>query len=191
MNRSEAKTNAKQSLKGNWVYGIVTVVLYEILVSVATMLVGIGYLLFGIPLQIGEISVFDEGRKTKKFEIEKLFSGFSDGLGNRVLLSIMEMIFTFLWTLLLIVPGIIKAYSYKAAAYISYVHPEMTWNECLNKSKEVTKGHKWELFVFDLSFIGWYLLCILSFGIGFLWLLPYMRSAEVEFINANIYKLEK
>lgn len=89
------------------------------------MLVGIGYLLFGIPLQIGMISVFDGGRTNKKWEIEKLFSGFSNGLGSRVLLSIMENIFIFLWSLLFLVPGIIKSYAYRAASYISYCHPEM------------------------------------------------------------------
>lgn len=66
-----------------------------------------------------------------------------------------------------------------------------TWNECLNESKKVTKGHKWELFVFDLSFIGWDILCTLSLGIGFLWLLPYKAAAEVSFIDGNIYKLSK
>ena len=103
----------------------------------------------------------------------------------------MENIFIFLWSLLFLVPGIIKSYAYRAASYISYCHPEMEWNECLNESKKVTKGHKWELFVFDLSFIGWDILCTLSLGIGFLWLLPYKAAAEVSFIDGNIYKLSK
>lgn len=191
MTRAEAKVEAKKTLSGNWVYGIITTVLYQIIAGLFGIVVGIGILLFGVTLKIGDIAVFDEARKNHKFEIDKLFSGFSDGLGERVLLSIMMNVFTFLWSLLLIVPGIIKSYAYCAAPYISYIHPEMTWSQCLDKSKEITKGRKWELFVFDLSFIGWNLLCILSLGIGYLWLASYKTAALVSFVNGRIYKLEK
>lgn len=67
------------------------------------------------------------------------------------------------------------------APFICEDHPELTENECIDKSKEMMNGHKWDLFLLDLSFIGWYLLGIVSLGIGLLWVLPYYNSARVKF----------
>ena len=90
-------------------------------------------------------------------------------------------LFVFLWSLLLFVPGIIAAYRYRLAPYLMAQHPEMGIREAVNESKRLMAGHKGRLFCLDLSFIGWAILCALSFGIGYLWLIPYMQAADAAF----------
>lgn len=83
------------------------------------------------------------------------------------------MIFTFLWTLLLIVPGIIKSLSYSLAPYILADNPELTANEAINRSMQMMQGHKMDLFLIVLGYAGFALLSILALGIPLLWLYPY------------------
>ena len=90
-------------------------------------------------------------------------------------------IFIFLWSLLLIVPGIVKAYAYAMTPYILVERPELSVNEAIGLSRRMMKGRKFDLFYLHLSFIGWALLCILTLGIGFLWLYPYMMTAQAAF----------
>ncbi|HHV09035.1 MAG TPA: DUF975 family protein [Clostridiales bacterium] len=101
--------------------------------------------------------------------------------GRAFLLRLLMTIFTFLWTLLLIIPGIIAVYSYAMAPYILEENPGMTATEAITCSKEMMRGNKWRLFCLQISFIGWVILCIFTCGIGFLWLSPYMAMAEVAF----------
>lgn len=94
-------------------------------------------------------------------------------LVSALLLTLLISIFTFLWTLLLIVPGIIAALSYSQAMYIKADNVDMEPMDVIAKSKQMMKGHKWELFVLGLSFIGWILLCAVTLGIALIWFLPY------------------
>lgn len=86
-----------------------------------------------------------------------------------------------LWTLLLIVPGIIKAFSYAMTPYILHDNPELSASEAIHRSRMMMSGHKFDLFWLYLGFIGWIFLCILTAGIGFLWLVPYMETAQAAF----------
>ncbi len=97
------------------------------------------------------------------------------------LVPLIVFIYTVLWSLLLIIPGIIKSLSYSMTYFISKDHPEYTINECIEESMRIMKGNKWRLFILQLSFIGWILLTILTLGIGILWLLPYMYITIVHF----------
>lgn len=90
-------------------------------------------------------------------------------------------IYTFLWTLLLIIPGIIAAFSYAMTPYILEENPYMPINEAIRQSKVMMYGNKWRLFCLEISFIGWALLSVLTCGIGFLWLAPYINAAECAF----------
>ena len=90
-------------------------------------------------------------------------------------------LFTILWTLLLIVPGIIAAFSYSMTPYILAENPDMTAREAIAESKYMMKGHKWELFCLGFSFIGWYLLASLTLGIGLLWVIPYQEASMAAF----------
>lgn len=95
--------------------------------------------------------------------------------------SFMVYIYTFLWGLLFIIPGIIKSYSYSMTYFISKDHPEYTVDKCIEESRRIMKGNKWRLFVLHLSFIGWAILCVLTLGIGFLWLTPYIQTTTIHF----------
>ena len=90
-------------------------------------------------------------------------------------------LFTALWTLLLIVPGIIKAYSYSMTPYILVDNPELSARDAIRKSQQMMVGQKFNLFYMQLSFIGWFFLACLTGGIGFLWLVPYYRTSEAVF----------
>lgn len=115
-----------------------------------------------------------------------------DGFGMflRVLwLSILQYIFTFLWSLLFIVPGFIAMYSYRQSLYLLIEHPEMSAFECIMESKRLMRGHKSELFVLDLSFIGWWLLSALPL-IGYLvsiWFMPFYKITQALYYRRLIY----
>lgn len=104
-------------------------------------------------------------------------------MGKAVWLRIRMSIFIFLWTLLLIIPGIIKSYSYSMAVFIMAENPEMSAKEAMEVSMRMMDGNKWRLFCLQLSFIGWEILCIFSLGIGFLWLNPYVNAATAAFYD--------
>ncbi len=97
-----------------------------------------------------------------------------------------------LWTLLFIIPGIIKTYSYAMTPYILHENPELSASEAIHRSRMMMKGHKFDLFWLQLSFIGWFFLCLLTTGIGFLWLQPYYYTAQAAFYEEvkSSYALE-
>jgi uncharacterized membrane protein len=90
-------------------------------------------------------------------------------------------LFTLLWALLLVIPGLIKAFAYSMAPFIIKDNPELSPNQAINLSVRMMKGHKFDLFWLLLSFIGWFFVCLLTLGIGFLWLMPYMQTALAAF----------
>lgn len=88
-------------------------------------------------------------------------------------------LYTFLWSLLLFIPGIVKSYAYSMTDYIIYENPNLSANQAITLSRELTRGAKWNLFVLDLSFIGWNLLSGLTFGLlGVLYVNPYYSTAH-------------
>lgn len=118
----------------------------------------------------------------KDVEFGQIFSKASM-FGKAFWLRLRMDIFTFLWTLLLIIPGIIKSYAYSMSGFILAENSEMTAKEAMKVSEKMMAGNKWRLFCLQFSFIGWQLLCILSLGIGFLWLTPYMNAATAAFYD--------
>lgn len=112
--------------------------------------------------------------------VGSLFSQFFQ-FGNGFCLSLLTGIYTALWTLLFIIPGIIASYSYAMAPFIQVEHPEYGANECIKCSKEMMRGHRWALFCLDLSFIGWSLLCIFTLGIGYPFVNAYKSAAHAAF----------
>lgn len=101
--------------------------------------------------------------------------------GHNLLGMLLMAIFTFLWTLLFIIPGVIKSFAYFLTPYILVDNPELSANEAINLSQKMMKGHKFDLFWLELSFIGWLILGILTLGIGYIWLMPYMMTATAAF----------
>jgi len=119
-------------------------------------------------------------RGGKKHMVKLMFSHFKN-YKRAVGTTFMVTLYTLLWSLLLIVPGIIKSFAYSMTYYISMDHPEYTVDECIEASRLMMDGHKWELFVLYLSFIGWILLGIITLGIGFLWIIPYFATTIAHY----------
>lgn len=121
-------------------------------------------------------------------EYTHLFRGFA--------MIFLQGLYILLWTLLLIIPGIIASLSYAMTPYIMAENPDMGANEAIAASKKMMKGQKENLFYLYLTFLGWWLLCLFTLGIGFLWLNPYMKAAEAAFYReisgkATATKLEE
>jgi uncharacterized membrane protein len=100
--------------------------------------------------------------------------------------AILVGIFTILWSLLLIIPGIIKGIAYSQVFFLLRDNPEYTALEAITESKKRMKGYKWKFFLLNLSFIGWAFIAIFTLGIGFLWLTPYILTANATFYNELI-----
>lgn len=117
---------------------------------------------------------------SKSITFNDTFVGFKH-FGSSLVLNLLITIFTALWSLLLIVPGIIMSHAYAMSYFILLDNPSLAPNEARKQSIQLMKGYKWKLFCLRFSFIGWYLLGILTLGILYFWILPYQRTAEAEF----------
>lgn len=110
-----------------------------------------------------------------------MFSYAFNGYWRNVWGMVLTRLFVLLWALLLIVPGLIKYYSYALTPYLLKDFPELSANQCINLSIKMMKGHKLDLFYLHLSFIGWIVPACLTGGIGCIWLVPYVSVAEAAF----------
>lgn len=174
---------AWNKLSGNWSTVVVAYLIYSLLLGVLSY-TGIGSLLLSGVLAIGMCVITLQISRLGKSGIESIFDGFRKGLGNNIVAGILVQIFTFLWTLLFIIPGIVKSYSYAMTYYILADNPDMAPTDAITESRKMMDGNKWRLFCLDLSFIGWYLLSILTLGILALWISPYNMMARAEFYES-------
>ena len=137
----------------------------------------------GGPVQVGQKRFFMESRDMEfgNAGVGKIFYSFSGGrYWNTVKVMLLRNIFIFLWTLLLVVPGIIKAYEYYMVPYILAENPDIHYKDALNLSREMMYGQKMNVFVLELSFIGWELLGAFACGIGIYFVLPYIEATFAE-----------
>ena len=206
---SELRSIARKALKGFWGLSVGVTLVYSILggqgvsfsnnsngngqmyaneympilttVLVISTILAIVKFIIGGPIQQGlcryNINLLTRENKPS---FNDLFSQFNN-FGNAFGLNFMIGLFTVLWALLLIVPGIIAAYRYALAPYLMVEDPNIGVMEAIRQSKELMKGKKWKLFCLHFSFIGWILLGVLTLGIGYLWLAPYMQAATTAF----------
>ncbi|MDM5360251.1 DUF975 family protein [Peribacillus sp. ACCC06369] len=125
-------------------------------------------------------------------DIPEVFAIYKDGRTSFKLIgaSILQGIFIFLWSLLLIIPGIIKSIAYSQQFFLLKDHPEYTVLESITESRKRMKGLKWKYFLMHLSFIGWGILCMFTLGIGLLWLIPYAGTTMAAFYNELIVPQE-
>lgn len=137
----------------------------------------------GNVLEVGKVRFFLRGFKDD-VDIGNLISTFNSNeyLGI-VKTQFLRGFYNFLWALLLIIPGIIKAYEYKMVPYIISEEPDLSADEAISRSRNMTDGHKWDMFVLDLSFLGWYLLGLLFFGIGSIFVYPYEEATYAKLYN--------
>lgn len=180
--RAEIKTMAKESFRGRYWFCVGVVVLYWV-VTMALGYTGVGSLILGGPILIGlnfvMINVFMGSPCDVGTMFTKAFEDFGRKLGGYLWMTL----FLFLWSLLLfafVIPGVVmiilKGYAYAMTPYILSDCPNVKAQDALKLSMRMMKGHKWELFVFQLSFIGWQLLNALTMGIlGIFWVGPYQQ----------------
>jgi uncharacterized membrane protein len=178
MNRRELKTLARESLKDNWGIAIGAMLLY-MLVTYILGATGIGSFFLGF-IVAGYYAVNLNLIRTKTAKIEDLFSGCKNFVTNFVAYLLMQ-VFIALWSLLFFIPGIVKSYSYAMTMYILNDHPEMSASEAITESRKMMNGHKAELFVLHLSFLGWIILSSFTFGILLLYVMPYMQATSAAF----------
>ena len=136
--------------------------------------------IIGGTVQLGYTQYLLKQHNHAHFDTHDLFSQFGrfkDGF----LQGFLRALYTVLWTLLFVIPGIVKAYAYAMTPFIMAENPEMTAKEAINASKELMDGHKGELFVLDLTFLGWDLLASLTLNIGCIFLNPYKNAAYAAF----------
>jgi len=193
---------ARSALKGNWglavlvifIQGIITAALEHSYESAAPFL-GINfYLLLFLqfilliiicgPLTIGLYYFFLKlAREEDSLDFEDLFWGFRNTIRSSLTYILMG-IFTLLWTLLFIIPGIIACISYTLTPFIINEEPDLSPNEAINRSKELMRGHKWEFFCLQCRFIGWSLLSIcFTLCIGLLWVAAYAQTSTALFYD--------
>ena len=207
MKISEIKYDARQSLKGEWGKVVGLTFLYLVLSAginlsieiyasggfinwlnqeytppLASILTAIISVIL-IPLSIAIVWFYLDLVREKNVEISQVFTIYTD---VKVMLkvigaSIMVGIFTFLWSLLLIIPGIIKGLAYSQTFMLLKDHPKYSIFEAITESRRRMQGYKWKYFLLNLSFIGWGILCLISLGIGFLWLTPYVYASNATF----------
>ena len=192
MNGAYCKEEAKRLLKGNWLMGFAVILIYCLISgAIGSFTASIGMFILSTSLYIAVNNVFISAYLGNGYEINHMVKGYDKGIGNRIALSALKTIYLMLWSLLFFIPGIIKSYSYALAEFISRENPEKTATECLDESKELMNGHKMDLFLFDLSFIGWHILSALTCGILYIYVMPYMYQARIIFIDKNIYRLNE
>lgn len=134
------------------------------------------------PIIVGGVSFFKQNVAEPPAPLGLLKTGFQN-FGHTFVTMFLRDLYLFLWTLLLIVPGIVKAYSYRMVPYILAENPDMPANEIITRSREMMNGNKWQAFVLDLSFLGWILLGVITLGLGIVfWTGPYIQST-----NAALY----
>ena len=150
--------------------------------SVIAALVGIALRIFVLnPLKMGCRAFFKTSAESPHQKMNDLGLGFRNGnYGSVVKTMFFRDLYTFLWSLLFIIPGIIKAYAYRMVPYILADNPKMDTSEAIALSRKMMDGQKWNAFVLDLSFLGWYLLGALALGIGTLFVHPYKFSTDAQ-----------
>ncbi|MGY6648772.1 DUF975 family protein [Wenyingzhuangia sp. IMCC45574] len=168
--------SARESLKGKWAIAVVGVLLHSLIISVGSYV----SLIIAGPLSLG-ISLFalniSRGNEVK---IEQIFKGFNH-FTNTLVAYLLYILYVFLWSLLFLIPGIIKALAFSMTFFILADNPELGYMEALEQSEQMMNGYKWKLFKLNLRFFGWALVCILTLGIGFFFLAPYVKVTYAKF----------
>jgi uncharacterized membrane protein len=177
----ELKAQARLALKDTYWYIFVILLIITGVLSASNFAL-IGFIITG-PVMVGFsfylLQLFRQTIRADK--LEHLLIGFKEGLVSHIITYIVVTVLIFLWSLLLIIPGIIKAIAYSQVGFILAENRNLEYKEAIERSESMMQGHKMRYFELILSFIGWYLLSILTFGIGLIFLAPYIQMTFVCF----------
>ena len=175
-------SDARNALSGKWGIAIPAFLIYTVILS-AVSFIPFASLVIAGPFALGFAMFAMKFARNQEPEINNIFDGFKN-FGNAIAAYLIMMLVVALGIMLLIIPGIILALGLSQTMFILADEPEIGPVEALKKSWEMMKGHKADYFVLGLRFIPWALLCILTFGIGFLWLGPYIQVTYANFYDA-------
>lgn len=154
---SELRAQAREALRGKWPMAAVAALIYSAIaggLSAIPVIGGLCSLFVGLPVAYGFTIVMLGVCRGKDIDFGVLFEGFQD-YGRIFVTMLLQAVYTILWSLLLVIPGIIKSYSYAMTSFILKDEPEMKNNAAIEKSMAMMEGNKMKLFMLDLSFIGW------------------------------------
>ncbi len=187
MTREVLKQNAKQQIKGKiGILFVISLIVFAIN-YVATLIPFAGAIanaIFITPaFSVATIMIYFKVCDYQEFKVGEIFDGFYHFWGA-FKITFLVGLFTALWSLLFVIPGIVKSYSYSMALYIWTENKEMGALEAINKSKEMMDGHKMDYFVLQLSFIGWGLLTAITFGIAGIYVVPYVYATTINFYRS-------
>ena len=183
--RSNARAQLGNNIFSNfWLMMLVCGLIAGVISSVASSFV-VGSLIVMGPLSYGlaRVSVKRACGATE-VDIGDVFKGFTENFVNTLVLGIMQSLFVLLWSLLFIIPGIVKSYSYAMAFYIQQDDPSKDWSTCLKESSEMMYGNRWQLFCIDFVMALWTLVGALACGIGTLFVTPYQIMSHANFYLA-------
>lgn len=193
MNRSELKTKAKENLKGKYGDAIKLMLITYGISFISGLIIGfidldetVGDLILLIItglIGFGTVSYYLKVSRNESVTYKELFSK-TNMFWQYIAISLLVGIFTALWSLLFIIPGIIAALSYSLVYYIKLDNPELSTMDVIRRSKQMMQGHKWDFFVLSLSFLGWTILGLFTLGILYFWLIPYMQVTYANFYNS-------
>ncbi len=194
---SENRATALSALRGNWTPAIIVSLVicaicaaFNVPIQIVTNFATGAGAVAVLPLQLAYVIVlmpivfaleimflnFLRGEEGA-LEVGNLFNKFSSYIG----VSLLRYLYTVLWSFLLIVPGIVKSYSYAMTPYIVKDNPGISADAAIEASRAMMKGHKFDLFYLHLTFLGWGILCLFTCGLGYLWLSPYILTAQADF----------
>ncbi len=187
MTRKEMKALARLQIDGKIAALFWVTVVASFISSIGSGLPAVGViisLILSSAMGLGTIYIYFRVAADPSYRprVKDLFDGFNN-LWSFLKVSLLSSLFVFLWSLLFIIPGIIKAISYSQALYIIAENPNMPAMEAIRQSERMMAGRKWEYFVLGLSFLGWALLLIPTLGLISIWLEPYMQMTMVNFYS--------
>ncbi len=194
LTNSEIRKKARLLLEGNWGKGVIATLIYGVITMVLSSSVSIplGYniwlsngssllmTMLCFPFSWGFAVFFLYIVRGQEKGYDSLFDGYKK-FSKVFMMMLLKHIYIFLWTLLLIVPGIMKAMSYGMAEFILKDNPDIDVEDAIHRSRVMMDGHKMKLFLLYLSFIGWGILSMLTLGLGFLLLVPYVLTSLASF----------
>ena len=194
LQNNELRQRARQTLgngifKNEWIFALLVSLIAEAIIAFTSTFL-LCLLIIGIvSIGLNKYYLCRSRNNIKYDNFGILLDGVKGDVAGNLILGLLVTIFTALWSLLFVIPGIVKSYAYSMAYYIKIDHPEYTATQAIDESRKLMNGNKMRLFLLDLSFIGWLIVGALCFGIGSLWVSAYMDATHAEFyrdlINDN------